>query len=525
MTNQGNTNTKSRPRKNTGSGGGRKLTLHEVGKQQQAALRRMNNLNGQVFCGNSIRWLDRTVVDGKIVQRLLTKADFESALAGQYIPDDDGNPMAVATWYMKHPERMVYDEMIFDPALYFADKGTKHVYDPERPHNAALNLFTGWSISPNTLGSCEKFYQHLRDNYTSGDPVVYKAVLDWMAHLFQYPGKPIGWALAVHGDMGSGKSVVSDVLMAIVGRKYAPVFTTPESMLGKFNSAMGQCIVARVEEAFNPRDKRHVATLRNILSGGDTLLELKGFDAVPVQLRANVVFTSNDSHFLTAGAQGERRYLAFRCSNGAQQDGNYFNALKRQMKAGGYSKLLSDLLARDISAVDFTSPPRTVVLSQQIRCSLQGLERWWADVLEAGELIFARENDSVEPDGWADWIAENPGKPFSPIKATVVASAASYARDYAGRAPTPGEVGKFLIANAGAKVVRTEERKVRVQRYVIPPLDECRAMFSEARPGLRVSDLGGDVDHDGALDLVDDVDGDDARDREGGGNVVPIRAA
>lgn len=507
MTNTQHSSTRQRVRKNSDSRKGSKPSLLKVGQEQQETLRRMNVLNGQVHAGNSVRWLQQTVVAGKIVQRLLSKADFESSLAGQFIPDDEGNPMQVARWYMSHPERMVYEEMIFDPALYFQDKGTKHVYDPERPNHAALNLFTGWEISPNQFGSCDRFYDHVRDNYTSGDPAVYKAVLDWMAHLFQNPGKPIGWALAVHGDMGSGKSVVSDVLMAIIGRKYSPVFTTPEAMLGKFNAAMGQCILARVEEAFNPRDKRHIATLRNILSGGDTLLELKGFDPVPVQLRANVIFTSNDIHFLNAGTQGERRYLVFRCSNGAQQDGDYFSALKRQMKAGGYAKLMYDLLHRDISQVDFTSPPRTVVLSQQIRCSMTGLDRWWADVLEAGELIYSGAAVSVEATGWSDWETDHPGKPYSPTKADVQASAASYAKDYAGRAPAPAEVGKFLLAQ-GAKVVRTKESGARVQRYVLPGLDACRIAFAAARPGLSVNDLG----------AADDA-------QLEGGEVISLRAA
>lgn len=469
----------------------KKLSASEIGKLQREALDRMNKISGQVMIGNDVRWLHRSVVNDRVVQRIMSKADFAAVLRGEFVPNDEGEWKPLAAWYQGHPDRMVYQEVIFDPAKFKASGShPTHVYDADEPHRAALNLFTGFAIHPNKFGSCDKFYDHLRQNYCNGDPTTEKTVLDWMAHFVQRPGVPIGWALAVVGDMGSGKSIVSDVLATIVGKEYAPVFTSPDQMLGKFNSAMGRCLLARVEEAFNPRDPRHISTLKNILSGGDTLLELKGIDAVPVALRANVIFTSNSDHFLTAGTQGERRYFVFRCGNGRQQDGAYFKAMRQQLEKGGYSKLLSDLLARDISQVDFTSPPRTAMLSTQIRASLTGLERWWADCLEAGELIFAREPATLEPLGWQDWEADAPGRQFSPAKAIVVESAASYARDYAGRAPTLAQVGKFLINHAGARVERPREGQQRVQRFVLPTLDECRALFAHARPGLLTADLG-----------------------------------
>jgi hypothetical protein len=467
----------------------KKLSEREIEQDRAETMKMFNGRCGQVHVGNSIRWLDRTVVNGRVVQRLLTKSDFEQAYAGVFTYDDDGNPIPAVRWWRSRPERMVYEEVVFDPGRFFQDNGRAvHLYDTAEPARAALNLFTGWAKKPNDVGSCDLFYAHLRDNYCGGDPDTLETVLNWMAHVFQRPGKPIGWALAVVGDMGSGKSIVSDVLAEIIGRQYAPVFTTPDQLLGKFNAALGQCVLARVEEAFNPRDPRHVATLKNLLSGGDTLLELKGVDPVPIPLRANYIFTSNNDHFLTASSQGERRYFAFRCGNGAQQDGRYFAAIKRQMEAGGYSKLLHDLLARDISLVDFTSPPRTAVLSAQIRGSLTGLDRWWADCLEAGELIFAREPDTSEPVAWDD-----AGDRFEPPKALVVESAASYARDYAGRAPTLASVGKFLSANAGASVIRSREHGQRIQRFALPPLDECRRLFVGSRPGLRIEEVGGEV--------------------------------
>lgn len=464
-------------------------TLLQVGEQQQGALNYMNRFGGQVFIGNSVRWLHRTVINNRVSQRLLTSDDFRAADAGNFVPDDDGKPMARAKWFQGHADRMVYQEVIFDPARYYKEgTGATHLYDPDVPNRAALNLFTGFAIKPNKFGSCDLFYDHLAQNYCNGDPATEKTVRDWMAHLVQRPGVPIGWALAVVGDMGSGKSIVSDVLATIIGKDYSPVFTTPDQMLGKFNAALGKCLLARVEEAFNPRDPRHISTLKNVLSGGDTLLELKGIDAIPVTSRANVIFTSNNDHFITAGTQGERRYFVFRCGNGRQQDGAYFKEMRQQMEKGGYAKLLHDLLARDISQVDFTSPPRTAMLSTQIRASLTGLERWWADCLEAGELIFSREPATLEPLGW-DEAGE---VPFSPAKSLVVESAASYARDYAGRAPTLAQVGKFLINHAGASVGRTREGQQRVQRFTLPPLGECRSMFAKARPGLLAVDLGAD---------------------------------
>lgn len=478
------------------------ITTRDILKSQSEIITHYNHIAGQVSMGNDLRWAD--------LQRFpelafRTRANFLADHAGHYVLNDAGEWVDAATWWLKQKDRRRYSELIFDPALFFKNNGDPR-HKTERTDETVwrLNLFTGFAVKPNKFGSCDLFYEHLRENYCGGDAATHKTVMDWMAHVVQRPGVPVGWALAVVGDMGSGKSVVSDVLAEIVGKRYSPVFSTPESLLGKFNAPLAKCLVGRVEEAFNPRDPRHIATLKKLLEGGEFMLENKGIDPIMVENRANFIFTSNNPHFLTASGQGERRYFAFRCSNGRQQDGVFFSALKRQMKAGGYAKLLHDLLARDISGVDFTSPPMTAVLSTQIRASLGGLERWWADCLEAGELVFAQAPERCEPLGWDDWAdAENDAvqaqakagisytaRPFQPLKATVMASAAAYARDYAGRPPSPGVVGKFLTEQ-GALGVRTKEAGERVQRFRLPHLDTCRATFAQARPGLRLEDLGG----------------------------------
>ena len=498
---------------NTNAQTGKNPTEREIVQSQQDTLKFFNIVSGQVSIGNDLRWVDMQQWPDIAFR---TRANFVADHAGRYVLNNDGKWEDAAKWWLRHPERRRYDELTFDPALFYKNKGDpRHEYERSGETRWRLNLFTGWAIKPNPLGSCSMYYEHLEQNYCGSDPVTYDTVMNWMAHVVQHPGKPIGWCLAVVGDMGTGKSVVSDVLAEIIGKRYSPAFTTPESLLGKFNAPLGKCILGRVEEAFNPRDPRHVSTLKNLLSGGDVLLENKGVDPILVANRANFIFTSNNPHFLTAGTQGERRYFAFRCGNGRQQDGAFFKAMRRQMEAGGYGRLLHDLKTRDISGVDFTSPPRTAVLSTQIRASMIGLDRWWADCLEAGELVFAHVPEGAEPLGWDEWD-ETEGdavkahaevgvhyaaRPFQPLKSVVMASAASYARDYAGRPPSPGVVGKFLTEQ-GAHGIRTKEGGERVQRFRLPDLDECRATFAKSRSGLRLEDLGGVTTSDNIVALT-----------------------
>ncbi|NEI45932.1 hypothetical protein GR199_35575, partial [Rhizobium leguminosarum] len=150
-----------------------------------------------------------------------------------------------------------------------------------------------------------------------------------------------------------------------------------------------------------------------------------------------------------------------------------------------------------------------------IRASLTGLERWWADCLEAGELVFAQAPERCEPLGWHDWAdaeadavqaqakagVSYAARQFQPLKATVMASAASYARDYSGRPPSPGVVGKFLVEQ-GAVGVRAKEAGERVQRFRLPDLEACRATFAQARPGLRLEDIGGVTTPDNVVQMT-----------------------
>lgn len=501
---------------NTNQNSGKKkppVTTRDILKSQYEVINHYNHISGQVSVGNDLRWVDLQRFPEMAFR---TRANFLADHAGHYVLSDAGEWVDAATWWLKQKDRRRYSEAIFDPALFFMNDGDpRHSTERNGETVWRLNLFTGFAVKPNKFGSCDLFYEHVRENYCDGDPATYKTVMDWMAHVVQRPGTPIGWALAVVGDMGCGKSVVSDVLAEIVGKRYSPVFSTPESLLGKFNAPLAKCLLGRIEEAFNPRDPRHIATLKKLLEGGEFMLENKGIDPITVENRANFIFTSNNEHFLTASGQGERRYFAFKCGNGRQQDGVFFAALKRQMKAGGYAKLLDDLRQRDISEVDFTSPPRTSVLSTQIRASMTGIDRWWADCLEAGELVFAKAPEGVEPVSWDEWDEVEAdavkahatagtsyvARPFQPLKAVVMASAASYVRDYSGRPPSPAQVSKFL-AQQGGIGIRQREGGERVQRFRFPDLNSCRTAFAKARPGLRVEDLGGVTAPDSLVDLT-----------------------
>ena len=77
-----------------------------------------------------------------------------------------------------------------------------------------FNLFNGWAIKPES-GRCDLIDWHLREVICGGHDVEYEYLMDWLAHLFQFPTEKPGVALVLRSGKGTGKSMVMSRLSLI----------------------------------------------------------------------------------------------------------------------------------------------------------------------------------------------------------------------------------------------------------------------------------------------------------------------
>lgn len=462
---------------------------YQVAASQELAMKEMNAITGELRIGGKIRY--PLLSDDEI--HFFMREDMAAYLRSETVLTVKGDDVEEAErfrWWLAQTDRRRFAGMTFEPDLKKAPAGV-------------LNLFTGFAIPTGRMseGGCSLFYDHLLRNVCRGDQGSYDYLLDILAHYFQWPGRKVGVAPLLYGDKGCGKSIVGEVLAKCIGRRWCFTVDTPEQLTGKHNAYLAKAVLILADEALNSRDARHEARVKHMITGGTMMIEPKNIDAFQIESKANLIFTSNKLNSI-ATTSGERRVLALHVGNANKQDSDFFGRLMKQMENGGYEALVWDLRNRDISKTDFSRPPMTTQLSVQILDAMTGLNAWWAATLKEGRLPFVRDDDTSdaewpEMDRKAEKTADLPPGFWTVPKALIQTSAAEFAKDYQGRAPTPAAIGSFLDEVVpGLKRDRRQVYRVRQHIYVLPTLEGCRKAFVAARPGVMIEHVGGPVPGD-----------------------------
>jgi len=116
--------------------------------------------------------------EGRPTFSLLSPDGFKLLLANRTadIPgtDKDGNDVMIkvplAPYWIKHRQRRQHEGIAFSP------QGAPPGY---------FNLWNGFAVQPNQVGSCELFKQHLLDNVCDGNGALFNWVFGWFTDIFQ----------------------------------------------------------------------------------------------------------------------------------------------------------------------------------------------------------------------------------------------------------------------------------------------------------------------------------------------------
>ncbi len=197
-----------------------------------------------------------------------------------------------------------------------------------------------------------------------------------------------------------------------------------------------------------------------------------------VKNHLHVVLAGNDDWLVPSGID-ERRFFVLDVSDSQQQNHAYFKEINQQMRHGGRSAMLHDLLNFDLGSWHPREAPKTNALLEQKRHSFNPRESWWYECLWEGEMAGA------EASGW----------PKDHLRVAKEHAYQSYL-DHAKNATTSNHrgaqtaLGMFLSKVMGSsyprqctvEITRTKEAGPNnymsvpaiVSGYQIPPLSECR---------------------------------------------------
>jgi hypothetical protein len=374
------------------------------------------------------------------------------------LPNKHGEPqkVAAALLWLKSPTRREYNGIVFKPG-----KATPHYY----------NLWRGFAVVPSEAGSCALFKAHLLDNVCQGNEELFRWVFGWFAHIIQHPADKCGTALVLRGKQGVGKTIVGKTIGRLIGDRihYLKV-ASPRFVTGRFNAHLEGILLFHCDEAFWAGDHAAEGLIKDLITGEDHPIERKGIEVTVVDNYVRVLISGNEDWLVPAGLD-ERRFAVIDVGEAHQQDTPYFKAITKELEAGGYERLMHELLSFDLSQVELRVIPKTEALLDQKMEALKPEQSWWFNTLETGQLPYSKD---LLPNRCVREVLFDSCKEHS--QQTGVK-----------RRALDTKLGKFLkrvVPGLTAHQVTYRGRVVRI--YTFPSLADCRAAFAhELRQELR----------------------------------------
>ncbi|TBR71259.1 MAG: hypothetical protein EPN72_14910 [Nevskiaceae bacterium] len=260
------------------------------------------------------------------------------------------------------------------------------VFDPEgRAKPDVFNLWRGLPLVPKA-GTCGRILSHVKFVWCSGDRLQFRYVLKWLALLVQIPWRKPEVALILRSIEGTGKTIITNVLLEIFGR-YGFTAAQTSQVAGNFNGHLMDKVLVVLEEAVFAGDMKADSIAKVLISNSHMAYEWKGKDVIQGRSYHHVLILSNRTWAVPAGPDA-RRYAVLDVSAHRKGDWEYFKALSAQIEAGGAAAFLYFLLKLDISNFNPRDLPQTSGMRQQRAETIMRsdpVQAWWLSVLADGE--------------------------------------------------------------------------------------------------------------------------------------------
>lgn len=230
-----------------------------------------------------------------------------------YCDNMEINPeMSFTSKWFKDPNIKSYDTMDFIP------------YGVTCPSNV-FNLFTGFDIEKERTKITHSFDNILETvKLNAGDnDKTYNYLINYLAHLIQYPGILPEVSLVIIGEQGTGKSSLwENIGDKLLGKKYALQSSNADDIIGKFNVNKNKLLVV-MEETESKNTFTSCSQIKTLITQPTKFFENKGKDKFAVRNCGRYIFISNNQTPVKI-EQSDRRFMVTECSNRHIQDKVFF---------------------------------------------------------------------------------------------------------------------------------------------------------------------------------------------------------
>lgn len=388
--------------------------------------------------------------------------------------DQDGNPkinylaMEAFNWLMTNRPFQTgkQTEPISKAWMAWPQRRTYYgvVFAPEKQLGSNFfNLWGGFAVKP-APGDWSKFRDHIFRNICSGNQEHFDYLMKWAARMIQRPADQGCVAIVLRSSEGTGKGIFAHTLRRIAGR-HGMHLVNAKHLLGNFNSHLEDKIFVFADECFYAGDKAQEGALKTIITEDKIVVEPKGRTAYQADNRLHIVMATNNDWAVPASASA-RRFLVLDVNEARQQDTAYFNAIRREMTAGGDEAFMHYLVNLDLSGFDVYDVPKTKALGDQKDRSLRNVPAWLRHVLNSGRVGLA---------AWSD------AGSLVISKSEAHEAYMTWARN--GKYRGDENISSITFGRELSKVLKEALRDTRVSTgrrenaYRFAPLVECRAAF------------------------------------------------
>jgi hypothetical protein len=334
---------------------------------------KLNKSFAFVFAGGTgnILW-ETTDRKGDYAFHLMNKQSFLDMHAANKLQIGDKSK-AVAQMWMEWKGRRNFDGLVFEPGIEVNPRW--------------FNLWRGFAVAPAGAPDhpmVERWKEHLFENICNRDKAQADWLTGWFAHLIQRPYEKPLVAVVFRGGKGVGKNALVERVSKLLGG-HAMTTSRRRYLVGNFTSHLQRCLMFVLDEAFWSGDKEAEGVVKDLVTGEEHLIELKGKESFTVRNLTRVVVIGNEEWLVPASAD-ERRWAVFEVGEGRKQDRQYFEEMRLGLdEQGGGAHLLRYLMDYKITQ-DVNLAPNTIGLTSQKISSLEPVPQWWYDTLAAGTI-------------------------------------------------------------------------------------------------------------------------------------------
>ena len=231
--------------------------------------------------------------------------------------------------WQNDPLKREFCMIYFSPRTWDKDGAISHITPKEHSDKFDPDIryiFQGWDLLERPLrntASHEPFLTLLKALFP--DPAAYEYVLNWIAHIFQYPDdRIVGTCLVlVSNRQGTGKTTLVDALLNLTKRYGKKIANSKEELFGNLTRALQNNVLLVIDDDNSSELKRNYEQLKSLITNDNARIRQMYHDDRFVITNARFVIVSNNPNILQL-EKDSRRFAVFEAASTFQRDYDFF---------------------------------------------------------------------------------------------------------------------------------------------------------------------------------------------------------